>query len=35
VNGIQTILVNDGKTFRQPTPAEQQQMLQELRQTTN
>lgn len=30
VGGVQNVLVNDGKTFRMPTPAEQQQILQEL-----
>jgi len=32
IDRIQSILVNDGKTFRQPTPTEQQQMFQELQQ---
>ena len=32
IDGIQSLLVNDGKTFRQPTPTEQQQMFQELQQ---
>lgn len=30
VGGVQNVLVNDGKTFRVPTPAEQQQILQQL-----
>ena len=33
VGGVQSILVNDGTTFRVPTPAEQQQLLQELQQS--
>ncbi|HEY0753247.1 MAG TPA: hypothetical protein VGD98_04740 [Ktedonobacteraceae bacterium] len=32
ISGFQSILVNDGKTFHPPTPAEQQQFLQYLRQ---
>lgn len=32
IDGFQSVLVNDGKTFRPPTPAEQQQFLQYLRQ---
>src|SRR5258707_2382718 len=35
IAGTQSLLVNDGKTFRQPTPAEQQQLLQYLRQHPN
>jgi hypothetical protein len=31
VGGVQSLLVNDGRTFRPPTPTEQQQLLQELR----
>lgn len=31
VGGIQSVLVNDGTMFRSPTPAERQQLLQELR----
>jgi len=27
VGGVQSLLVNDGKTFRPPTPAEQQRLL--------
>ena len=30
IGGVQSVLVNDGKTFRAPTPAEQQSILQEL-----
>jgi hypothetical protein len=30
VGGVQNVLINDGKTFRVPTPAEQQQILQDL-----
>jgi hypothetical protein len=32
VDGVQSVLVNDGKTFRPPTPAEQQQILNEIHQ---
>jgi hypothetical protein len=35
IAGTQNLLVNDGKTFRQPTSAEQQQLLQYLRQHPN
>lgn len=31
IGGFQSVLINDGKTFRPPTPAEQQQFLQYLR----
>jgi hypothetical protein len=30
IDGAESVLINDGKTFRQPTPTEQQQMLQAL-----
>ncbi len=30
INGVQSVLVNDGTTFRPPTPIQQQQLLQEL-----
>ncbi|HVU71194.1 MAG TPA: hypothetical protein VHD63_28965 [Ktedonobacteraceae bacterium] len=33
IGGVQSVLVNDGSTFRVPTPAEQQQILLELQQT--
>jgi hypothetical protein len=32
IGGIQSVLVNTGSTFRAPTPAEQQQILQQLQQ---
>lgn len=32
INGVQSMLVNDGDTFRQPTPTEQQRILQEIQQ---
>jgi hypothetical protein len=33
IDGVQSILVNDGKTFRPPTPAEEQQIFQHLQQS--
>lgn len=33
IDGVQSVLINNGTTFRPPTPAEQQQLLQELQQT--
>jgi hypothetical protein len=33
IDGMQSVLVNDGKTFRPPTPAEQQQIFQHLQQS--
>jgi hypothetical protein len=35
IDGVQSILVNDGTTFRQPTSAEEQILLQELQQRGN
>lgn len=31
IDGLESVLINDGQTFRPPTPAEQQQVLQSLR----
>lgn len=33
IGGVQSVLLNDGSTFRVPTPTEQQQILQQLQQT--
>jgi hypothetical protein len=32
IEGVESVLVNDGKTFRPPTPLEQQQILRDLQQ---